>query len=62
MHIYGKLDVPDCPDEGIIVMDIMRKYDDPKFETVGEVVDFFQQMFEVSCMKSSTLALTLTTF
>ena len=47
-RVFETLDVPGQPDDGIIVMDYLRQYDDPSFETVGEVVDFFRQIFEVS--------------
>ncbi|KAJ7700291.1 kinase-like domain-containing protein [Mycena metata] len=37
---------PDNIEALILVMPLMRKYDSPGFDTVGEVVDFFQQIFE----------------
>jgi hypothetical protein len=48
VRIHDVLQVPDDDDEILIVMDLLRKYDDPKFETVGEAVDFFGQIFEAS--------------
>ena len=32
-----------------IVMPLLRNFQDPKFVTVGEAVEFFRQAFEVSC-------------
>lgn len=59
VHVYEELDVPDFPDEGLIVMDMLRKYNVPNFETIGEVVDFFRQVSEVGLMQSLNLTLTL---
>ncbi|KAJ7162138.1 hypothetical protein C8R46DRAFT_1353155 [Mycena filopes] len=42
---HDVLQSPD-PDLQILVLDLMRKYDSPPFDTVGEAVDFFQQIFE----------------
>ncbi|KAJ7456259.1 hypothetical protein B0H11DRAFT_2066035 [Mycena galericulata] len=38
--------LPDDPDSEILVMARMRDADDPPFETVGEVLEFLQQVFE----------------
>jgi hypothetical protein len=48
VRIHDVLPVPGNDDEILIVMDLLRKYDDPKFETIGEAVDFFGQIFEAS--------------
>ena len=32
----------------VMVMPHMRKFDNPEFETVGELVEFFRQLFEVN--------------
>jgi hypothetical protein len=45
--VYDVLQVPDNDDIIIIVMPLLRKYDDPCFDTFGEVVAFFKQVFEV---------------
>jgi len=37
---------PKEPTWAIIVMPLLRKYDDPRFDTVGEVVAFLSQIFE----------------
>ena len=50
-HCCPILDVLEDPfdaDIRIIVMPLLRKFDNPKFQTVGEVVEFFRQAFEVS--------------
>jgi hypothetical protein len=45
--IYEVLQVPGENDKVIIVMPLLRLWNDPEFETVGEGVDFFRQFFEV---------------
>ncbi|KAJ7159465.1 kinase-like domain-containing protein [Mycena filopes] len=44
--LFNLLHPPDNAEALILVMPLMRKYDDPPFDTVGEVVDFFHQIFE----------------
>ncbi|KAJ6559507.1 kinase-like domain-containing protein [Mycena sp. CBHHK59/15] len=44
--IYEVLRTPDDPDVIILVMPFLRPFDDPNFDTFGEAVDFFQQIFE----------------
>lgn len=34
-------------DRVILVMPLLRWYDDPPFQTIGEAVDLFSQLFEV---------------
>jgi hypothetical protein len=46
--IYDVLQVPDDDDTAILVMPILRRYDDPRFDTFGEIVAFFKQAFEVN--------------
>ena len=46
--IYDVLDVPDAEDKQILVMPMLRKYNNPQFENLAEVVDFFRQAIEVS--------------
>ena len=45
--ILDILQVPDEQDKIIIVMPMLRRFDNPRFDTFGEVVDFFSQVFEV---------------
>ncbi|KAJ6465544.1 hypothetical protein C8R47DRAFT_1056929 [Mycena vitilis] len=48
-HCVPLLDVlrpPDKPGYLILVIKLLRKYDDPDFDTVGEAIDFLQQIFE----------------
>lgn len=40
--------IPDNPDTWIVVMPLLRRFDSPPFETVGEVLDFVLQISEVS--------------
>jgi hypothetical protein len=36
--------------EIFMIMPLLRKFNDPPFETVGQTVDFFHQVFEVSVL------------
>jgi hypothetical protein len=45
--IYETLEVPDNGEQRILVMPFLREALDPRFETVGETLDFFHQVFEV---------------
>ncbi|TRM59176.1 hypothetical protein BD626DRAFT_508498 [Schizophyllum amplum] len=46
------LSVPDEDDTHIMVLPLLREYDQPRFDTVGEVVACLQQVFEVrSCLR-----------
>lgn len=45
--IHESLDIPDSPNDVILVMPLLRPYDDPRLKTVGEAVEFFRQIFEV---------------
>ncbi|KAI0037932.1 hypothetical protein FA95DRAFT_1506309 [Auriscalpium vulgare] len=40
------LQVPDEPEHRLLVMPLLRLHDDPKFETFGEAIAFFTQIFE----------------
>jgi hypothetical protein len=44
--IYEVLQIPDMHDRVILVMPLLRFYDNPRFQTFGETVDFFSQVFE----------------
>ena len=46
--IYDALDVPGEDHVHVIVMPLLRPFTRPPFETVGEAIDFFHQIFEVS--------------
>ena len=49
-HCVEIIDVLDVPDEEhlhLLVMPLLRPFDDPLFDTVGEVIDYFAQVFEV---------------
>jgi len=45
--IYEVLQVPDDEDRVLLAMPLLRQYDNPRFDTFGEVLDFFRQIFEV---------------
>jgi hypothetical protein len=45
--IHEVLQMPSDPTTFLLVLPKLRKYDDPPFDTIGEAVAFFQQMFEV---------------
>ncbi|KAI0363369.1 hypothetical protein BV20DRAFT_147088 [Pilatotrama ljubarskyi] len=44
--LYDVLQDPKDDDLQIIVMPLLRRYNNPSFETVGEAVEFFSQVFE----------------
>ena len=46
--IYEVLQLPDDDDKLILVMPLLKEYQIPRFDTIGEVVEFFRQIFEVS--------------
>jgi hypothetical protein len=46
--IHEVLKVPDNNDRIILVMPLLRPYNNPPFKIFGEAVDFFGQIFEVS--------------
>ena len=45
--LYDLLEVPDNEDMLILVMPFLRACHDPRFETIGEALDFFRQVIEV---------------
>ena len=45
--IIETLVIPDDSDKIILVLPLVRDWRRPRFETVGEGVDFFKQLFEV---------------
>ncbi|KAG2074002.1 hypothetical protein BDR04DRAFT_1140861 [Suillus decipiens] len=46
VEMLGVLRVPDEPDETILVLPLLRPFDNPPFETIGEIIDFTLQVFE----------------
>jgi len=48
VRMFDILEVPDEPNNVILVMPFLRPFDNPEFITVGECVSFFAQVFEVS--------------
>jgi len=46
-QLYHVLTVPDEDDKILLVLPLLRDWASPKFETVGEGVDFFRQILEV---------------
>ena len=50
-HCVPLLDVLSPPDDlehDIVVLALLREYDDPPFETVGEALAFLREVLEVS--------------
>jgi hypothetical protein len=45
---YDVLRIPDDDDGAIIVMPLLYRLGQPPFQTIGEVVEFFRQIFEVT--------------
>jgi hypothetical protein len=46
--IYDVIKVPDDGGAVLVVMPMLRRYASPRFDTFGEVIDYFKQVFEVS--------------
>lgn len=46
--IYDVLELDGDGDVTLLVMPLLRPYANPCFDTVGEVVDCFRQLFEVT--------------
>jgi len=44
--IYDVLQDPHDEDKQLLVMPFLRQYDDPRFQTIGEAVEFFRQIFQ----------------
>lgn len=47
VHIYDVLDMPEDEEHFILVLPLLREYDDPRIKSIGEAVEFFRQAFEV---------------
>lgn len=45
--LYEVLDVPGEDDTALMVLPFLRPFNDPRFKSVGEAVEFFRQIFEV---------------
>lgn len=45
--VFDVLPVPDNKDEVIIAQLLLRPWDNPPFDSVNEVMDFFKQVIEV---------------
>ena len=48
--IYEVMDIPNIDNEVIIVMPLLREFDNPRIKSIGEAVEFFRQVFEVRVM------------
>ncbi|KAF7428208.1 hypothetical protein PC9H_007429 [Pleurotus ostreatus] len=44
--IYEALQTPDDDNQYILVMPLLRSFDHPRFDTLGEAVEFFRQIFQ----------------
>jgi hypothetical protein len=51
---YDTINVPD-EETRLIVMPLLTHWEEPAFETVGEVLEFFRQIFEVGDVHHSCL-------
>jgi hypothetical protein len=47
-RLYDVLDVPTDEDESILVMPLLRRYNDPPLETWADAIAFFQDIITVS--------------
>lgn len=45
--VLGVLDPLDDPEHMMVVYPILRDFDDPEFDTIGEGLDFIRQILEV---------------
>ena len=50
--IYDALSLDDDSEFVIIVMPLLRPYANPRFDTIGEAVECFRQLFEVTSAHS----------
>lgn len=50
--IYDVLSLSNDSDFVIIVMPLLRPYTNPRFDTIGEAVECFRQLFEVMLVHS----------
>lgn len=46
--LFALLGVPDSPNLILLVMPVLRPFDNPRFDTFGEVVEYLRQIFEAS--------------
>ena len=46
--VFDVLHIPDSEDV-LLVMPLLRLWDRPRMQTVGEMVEFFRQILEVRC-------------
>ncbi|KAH7920626.1 hypothetical protein BV22DRAFT_1020849 [Leucogyrophana mollusca] len=44
--VIDVLQVPDDDDDVLLVLPLLREYSDPRFDTVGEAIECFRQLFE----------------
>lgn len=59
--VFKILDVPEDPYEFILVMPLLSRWYHPEFDTIGEVLEFCRQIFEVhalSCCATEQITLT----
>ena len=60
--VYDVFGVPDDGNLRILVLPLLRKYNDPPFDTVGEAVDCLRQVLEVGSCQISCMHDQLTSF
>lgn len=58
--IFDVLEPPDSPDISILVMPLLRATHDPPCETIGEIVEYLRQIFEVRVYSQTRNILILT--
>lgn len=46
--LLDTLELPNEPEQKLIVMPFLRPFDNPRFQTFGEFVSFFSQICDVS--------------
>lgn len=45
--VHEMLEIPDDDGFAILVLPLLRSFKSPRFDTIGECIDFFQQIFKV---------------
>lgn len=56
MRLFEVLQIPNAEDLLILVLPFLRPFDNPPFDTIGESVDYFSQVFEVSIQRCACLS------
>lgn len=51
--LHDVLDIPEEDDAALLVIPLLRAFDNPRLKSIGEAIEFFRQIFEVgACFPS----------